>query len=101
MWAGGRAAGGWPGWQREGKGPAQLQGWLATASPSGRAAPGTSNQGVSMPVCLSIVSFMLLLFYCLGMDVHGKCLVLIDYVVRRGLNNGLQKLSRAPPGLIQ
>lgn len=93
-WAGGQGA--------AGEGPCAVPGTVGDCLTFWKGSSGTLNQGVSMPVCLSIMSFMLILFYCLGMDVHGKCLVLIDYVVRRGLNNkGLQKLSRAPPGLIQ
>lgn len=53
-----------------------------------------------MPVRLSSLSFILVLFYCLGVCINRKHLMLIGYVTKSGLHNrGIQELSRAPLGL--
>lgn len=53
-----------------------------------------------MPVRLSSLSFILVLFYCLGVCINRKHLMLIGYVMKSGLHDrGIQELSRAPLGL--
>lgn len=72
---------------------------MATAPHSERVVPGALNQ---VPVSLSILSFILILFYCLGMRISGQSFVQIQYVMKSDLKNrGIQKLSGALPGLIQ